>query len=643
MRLTIILVLCCLTFFSCTSEKDSLLFNPDKSIELQFGIGNNGTPYYRVYHNQNMVIDSSSLGLIRRDSDFSKDLSIISISNGEQVTDSYSLLHGKQKDVEYNALKYVVLLENSEGEPMEIIFQLSEDGVAFKYHFPRETEEIKYISKEITEFTFIDGTKGWLQPMSKAKTGWESTNPSYEEEWLKNISLDSASSIGEGFVYPALFRTPSTWVIISESGLHRNYVGSRLLKGTHPNSYIVGFPQKEEIFPGGELNPESTLPWSTPWRLIAIGDLATIVESTLGTDLATPSIDTETDYIQPGLSSWSWVLLKDDFTNYETSKRFIDYASKMNWTYTLIDADWDRKIGYERMSELINYAEGKNVKILLWYNSAGDWNTTPYTPKSKLLTAESRGKEFSRLKDMGVAGLKIDFFGGDGQSMIAYYHDIMRDAAEHKLVLNFHGATLPRGWHRTYPNLLTVEAIKGYEFITFTQEMADAAPAHAAMIPFTRNLFDPMDYTPMVLDEIPGIQRKTTPAFELALPVLFLSGIQHIAEIPEGMDKQPDYVKDYLKDIPVAWDESKFISGFPGKDVVIARRKGNTWHIVGINGENTPKNVEVDLSFLTGTKEGFLITDGEQGFNLKSVSIENNKTVPVSMSPNGGFVMKFQS
>ncbi len=641
MRL-LLLIFFCFALISCSSEKETLFSNPAKNIEVQFGLGDNGSPYYRIFKDQQIVLDSSSLGLIREDADFSRKLSIVSISKGERINDSYSLLHGKQSQIEYNALRYVVKLKNPEGEPMEIIFQISDDGVAFKYHFPGQTEDIKKITEEITQYTFPEQTRAWLQPMSRAKTGWESTNPSYEEEYLKDVSLDTSSPIGEGFVYPALFKTPSSWIVISESGLHSNYVGSRLLNGSKNDSYTIGFPQEEERFPGGVLNPESSLPWSTPWRIIAIGDLATIVESTMGTDLATSAIDTETDYVQPGLSSWSWVLLKDDFTNYETSKRFIDYASRMDWTYTLIDADWDRKIGYERMTELISYAEERNVKILLWYNSAGDWNTTPYTPKSKLLTAEDREKEFTKLKEMGVAGLKIDFFGGDGQSMIKYYHDIMRDAADHQLVLNFHGATLPRGWHRTYPNLMTVEAIKGYEFITFTQEMADAAPAHAAVIPFTRNLFDPMDFTPMVLDQIPGIQRKTTPTFELALPVLFLSGIQHIAEIPEGMAKQPDYIVDYLKDIPVAWDETKFISGFPGKDVVMARRKGSTWHVVGINGENITKEVEVNLSFLTEPKDGSLITDGESGFQQTFIPASEKDMVRISMKPNGGFVMKFK-
>jgi hypothetical protein len=238
---------------------------------------------------------------------------------------------------------------------------------------------------------------------------------------------------------------------------------------------------------------------------------------------------------------------------------------------------------------------------------------------------------------MGISGVKIDFFGGDGQSMIAYYHALLKEAAAHQLVVNFHGATLPRGWQRTYPNLLTTEAIKGEEFITFSQEVADLQPSHCTMIPFARNVFDPMDFTPMVLDSIPNIIRKTTPGFELALPVLFLSGIQHIAETPDGMAKMPQYVVEYLKDIPTNWDDSKFIEGYPGKYIIMARKKDAVWHIVGVNGENTEKEIEIDLSFVTN-KKGLTITENDEGF--KQDLIIKGKKLKVKMKPRGGFVVK---
>jgi alpha-glucosidase len=314
----------------------------------------------------------------------------------------------------------------------------------------------------------------------------------------------------------------------------------------------------------------------------------------------------------------------------------------MNWKYCLVDADWDTRIGIEKVKELVAYANVRGIGLLLWYNSAGDWNTTPYHPRSMLLTHEQRIKEFGMLKEMGIKGVKIDFFGGDGQSMIKYYHEILRDAAQFELLVNFHGATLPRGWHRTYPHLLTMEAIKGFEFITFGQENADQEATHAAMLPFTRNAFDPMDFTPMCFSEIPGIQRKTTNGFELALPTLFLSGIQHLAEIPSGMAAVPAYVKEYLSELPAQWEDTKFIDGFPGKLVVLARKSGDFWYVTGINGEALDKQLELDLSFMRGAN-GFMISDGaaHPEFSQNEISI-GDQPIPVSLKANGGFVMKLK-
>ena len=394
----------------------------------------------------------------------------------------------------------------------------------------------------------------------------------------------------------------------------------------------------------GPVNPESKPPWYTPWRIIVVGSLKTIAESTLGIDLADKPNPGMKSSPEPGKASWSWPLMGDGNTKYEVQKRFIDYASEMGWRYCLIDALWDKQIGYDKIKELVDYARGKNVNILLWYNSAGDWNTTPQTPRDKMLAHESRIAEFDKLKAMGVAGMKIDFFGGDGQSVIDYYHDILDDAAPYGFMMNFHGATLPRGWERTYPNLMTMEAIKGLEFVTFDQRNADEEPMHCTMLPFTRNVFDPMDFTPMVLDHINRIQRRTTSAFELALSVLFTSGIQHYAEIPEGMAKAPDYVREFIEGVPSIWDDVKFLDGFPGKYVILARKGDGHWYLAGINGETAEKKLTLDLSELR-VRSGTLITDGDGGnlsFRKEDVRLPRNRKLDVTLKPHGGFVIEFR-
>ena len=615
------------------------LQSPDKNISVQFSVDNKGRAIYSVLSQKATVLENSSLGLIREDESFSTALSLISASPVYTISDKYELLTSKKRINNYKANKQVFRVKSRNGKLMDVIFQVSNDGVAFRYYFPEYSADTKKLTEEITSFNFPESAKAWLQPMSVAKTGWEQTNPSYEELYQKGIAVGTPSPTNAGWVYPALFSAGNNWLLITEAGLERNYCGTRLQQKSPDGEYKVGFADPREVFTGGVANPQSALPWFTPWRVITVGSLNTIVESTLGTDLAKPSIDTDKSYIKPGISSWSWVLLKDDSTVYNVQKRFIDYASDMNWKYCLIDADWDRKIGYEKIQELADYGKTKNVDLILWYNSAGAWNTVKYTPKDKLITAEKRKEEFSRLQKMGIKGMKIDFFGGDGQSMIAYYHDIMQDAAKYKLLVNFHGATLPRGWQRTYPNLMTMESIKGMEFITFEQAGADQEPTHAATIPFTRNVFDPMDFTPMALYKIPNIKRRTTSAFELATSVIYLSGVQHMAETPEGMSHIPDYVKGFLRKLPVNWDDVKFVDGYPGKLAVIARKSGSTWYVAGINGENQSKDLDLDLSFIKGS--GSIITDGKEDLSFIQNSISAQQNTKVTVKPNGGFVMVF--
>jgi hypothetical protein len=529
---------------------------------------------------------------------------------------------------------------------MDIIFQVSNDGVAFRYFFPEKSAVMHQITQEVSSFHFLPETRAWLQPMQVAKSGWKQSNPAYEEYYEKEILVGTPSTLGAGWVYPALFHSGETWVLVSEGSLPRNYCATHLASESPDGEYSIVLADSREVFTNGPALPQSTLPWLTPWRIITIGSLKTITESTLGIDLADKPAYRMSKSVKPGKASWSWPLMGDANTTYEVQKQFIDYAAEMGWRYCLIDAGWDKQIGYDKIAELTKYAHTKHVKILLWYNSAGDWNTTPQTPRDKMLTHESRIAEFNKLKAMGVAGVKIDFFGGDGQSMIDYYLDILADAQPYGLAMNFHGTTLPRGWERTYPNLMTMEAIRGLEYCTFEQKNADEEPTHAAMLPFTRNIFDPMDFTPMVLDRINSrIERQTTSAFELALPIIFTSGIMHYAEIPAGMAQAPGYVKEFIKSIPSVWDDTKFLDGWPGKFAVLARKGESHWYLAGINAETTERKLSLDLSELHGGNSIFVIKDGSGGnlsFQQQTIQPGADKKLEITLPPHGGFVAVFE-
>jgi hypothetical protein len=640
---TFVMLLFLSFIYTCPVKGNEYTINsPDGKITAHFCVCGEGNACYRVEFRSAAVIGESKLGIIREDEDFSKGLSLESVSNVEVAKADYEMLQGKKRRCSYIANKRTFHLRNADGEKMDIIFQVSNDGVAFRYYFPGKSLNTKKIKEEITSFHFPAGTKAWIQPIAEAKSGWCQTQPSYEEYYKQGVETDKLPSNDAGWIFPALFNYDKFWILISETAPDRNYCGCRLKQPSAGNEFCIGFPQAAENFDNGPVNPESKLPWYTPWRIIVIGDsLKTIVESTLGTDLANRSKTKDASFVKPGRASWSWIMLKDSSVVYDVQKRFIDFASDMKWEYCLIDAFWDTQIGYNRIAELADYAAVKNVGLLLWYNSAGNWNTTPQTPKNKLLTHADRTKEFSKLKEMGIKGIKVDFFGGDGQSVMTYYQDIFEDAAKFNLLVNCHGATLPRGWQRTYRNLLTVEAVKGFEYVTFEQRNADLEPNHCCVLPFTRNVFDPMDFTPVCFTEVPNIKRVTTNSFELALSVIFISGIQHFAQTPEGMASVPDYVKEFMKEIPSYWEDTRFIDGYPGKLVIIARKFKDNWYIAGINGEGIEKNINLDLSFLKD-KKAALITDGvdNRSFALQKITITPDKPLEVKLKGNSGFVMK---
>lgn len=619
------------------------LTSPDKQITVKVFVTEQNTLAYSIDRAAQPLVLASPLGLQLTDADFTRGVKIDAQSAVAQVTDNYTMRVGKKSVISYSANEQTFSISNAQQQKLTLILRASNDGVAFRYSVTDSTIANKQFVKETTGFQLATTARAWLQPMSVAQTGWSNTNPSYEEHYQIDVPVGTDAKLGQGWVFPALFKSGDNFLAISETAMDGSWHGSHLQSGAAPGQYTLAPPQAAEVFISssgekGALLATGNNVLISPWRIVALGSLAQVMESTLGTDLAAPAIAVEHDFIKPGQSSWSWAILKDDFTTFEVQKKFIDYAADMHWDYTLIDADWDKKIGYEKLKQLVDYAAQKNIGILVWYNSSGDWNTSPYSPKSQLLTHEQRAAEFSRLHNLGVKGVKIDFFGGDGQSFMAYYIDILKDAAAHQLLVNFHGATLPRGWQRTYPNLMTMESIKGFEFTTFSQADQDPVAQHVATALFARNLFDPMDFTPMVFGDIPNINRVTENSFELAESVLMLSGIQHFAEIPEGMATAPDYVKEFLRELPREWDEVKFMDGYPGKFAVIARKAGDAWYIAGINAEKDVKNLTLDLSF-AGEKTGYVIASGETERSFVQQAINSKAPQTISLRPNAGFVM----
>ncbi|HEY8876291.1 MAG TPA: glycoside hydrolase family 97 catalytic domain-containing protein [Roseateles sp.] len=613
------------------------LSSPDGQLQVDVSVNDQQQLVYTVQRAGQPVLLASRLGLVLEQGDYANKLKLVATSPVKLHREQYTLVAGKKSHVDYRANEQRFTIANAAGQQLVLTLRASNDGLAMRYTVDGPGR--KTFKEELTSFAFPADARAWLQPMSVAKTGYARTNPSYEEHYQADIPVGTPAPLHAGWIFPALFRAGANWVALTEAGMDGRFHASRLADDSTGGTYRIGLPDPREVFTGGKLLADVDGPLTTPWRVLAIGPLKTVMESTLGTDLAPPAIAFDARRLKPGHASWSWAILKDEGTVFDVQKRFIDYAADMGWNYTLVDANWDRSIGDAKMKELADHARAKNIGLLAWYNSAGAWNDAEQTPRSALLTKADRAREFARLKAIGVQGIKIDFFGGDGASMQAYYVDLLKESAAAGLLLNFHGATLPRGWSRTYPHLMTTEAVRGFEFATFTQDEQDQVVRHAAMLPFTRNLFDPMDFTPMVFADIPNIKRATRNGFELAESVLFLSGIQHYAETPEGMATVPAYVKQLLRELPRHWDEVRFLDGEPGKYVVLARRSGKQWFVAGLNADDTPREIQLDLAWL-GKRRGQLITDGagEREFAESSLAAPAAK---LTLAPKGGFVARF--
>ena len=448
--------------------------------------------------------------------------------------------------------------------------------------------------------------------------------------------------------YPALFNTTDNacWYLIHEADVDRSYCGTKLTNYAEKSKYKLTFPDKWNGRKKGETQPTINLPWMSPWRVIIVGTLADIVESTLVDDVSTPSVVAKTDWIQPGIASWNYWSENHGTRSYKTVCAFADLAAEMGWPYTLLDWEWDAMGDGGNLEDALKYIHSLGVKPLMWYNSGGDHTWVSATPKDRMLTHENRVEEFTKLKKLGVSGVKIDFFESEKQDMIKYYLDILDDAAKFEMMVYFHGCIVPRGWARTYPNLMTYEGVRGAEWYNNVPTFTMNAPEHNTILPFTRNVVGAMDYTPVTFtnSQYPHI---TSFGHELALSVVFESGIQHFADRPEGYCQLPDAAKNFLREVPNAWDNTKLIDGYPGKDIIIARQKNDAWFIGGINAETRgEKKKTITFDFLPeNTKYKLtLITDGkhDREFSTQYLVVDKSSSIDVKMLRRGGFVASLE-
>ena len=635
------------TVVSSLTAQNVVVNGPDGKLQVTVSCSEGGEASYSLVYNGTLMLESSPLGLETNLGSFIKGMKLTG-HREKQIDTTYTQSRIKASRIHYRANELVCSFANDKGQKADVTFRVSNNDVAFRYTLPRQGDTGSIVvDGEETGFRFPAGTTTFLCSQSDAMIGWKRTKPSYEEEYKVDAPMDVRSQYGHGYTFPCLFKVGEDgWVLVSETGVDSRYCGSRLSDVAEGNLYTVAFPMPEENNGNGTVAPAFSLPGSTPWRTITVGEtLKPIVETTVPWDVVEPLYETEHNY-RMGRGTWSWILWQDGSINYDDQVRYIDLAAAMGYEYALIDNWWDTNIGHERMEQLIRYARSKKVDMFLWYSSSGYWNDIEQGPTNLMDNPIARKREMKWLQSQGVKGIKVDFFGGDKQETMRLYEAILSDADDHGLMVIFHGCTLPRGWERMYPNYVGSEAVLASENMVFNQHFCDEEAFNACLHPFIRNSVGSMEFGGCFLNKRlnkgndGGTTRRTTDVFQLATAVLFQNPVQNFALAPNNLTDVSPVCIDFMKEVPTEWDETRFVDGYPGKYVVLARRHGDNWYLAAVNATGEPLKLKLDLPMFAGKTVSSYSDDKHMQPQVRQQNVKSDGKFQLTVQPQGGFVLK---
>ena len=606
-----------------------------------------GKPVYTVSLGGQQFIAPSPLGLRTNIGDFTSGLALSAISPIESINDSYSLPNIKKSSVDYRANRRVYSFSDPTGVVFDIIAEVSDNNVAFRYQVkPRGETLCCIVDSEATGFVMPEGTTTFLCPQSGPMGGFARTSPSYETPYTPDAPTGE-NGWGNGYTFPCLFHNGDKgWTLISETGIAGNYCASHL-EGGNGALYTIAYPQPGEQNGFGSTSASIPLPGLTPWRIITVGEnLAPIAETTIPFDVVRPLYEPSRQY-QYGKGVWSWIIKMDPSCNYDEQKRYIDFAADMGYSTVLVDALWDTQIGHDKIAELAKYGKTRGVDLFLWYNSNGSWNDAPQGPRGIMNDIVARRREMKWMQQLGIRGIKVDFFGGDKQETMRLYHDILADANDFGILVVFHGCTLPRGWERMYPNFASAEAVLASENLYFSQGSCDAEAFNATIHPLVRNTVSSMDFGGSALNkyyspdnEPGGSRRVTSDVYALATAVLFQSPVQHFALAPNNLTDAPAWAIDFMKAVPTTWDNTRFIDGYPGRYLIMERRHGDTSYIAGVNAADEPVKTYIEIpSEMRGQTMTLYSDTANLEGSAATVKPDKKGRIRISIPRNGAFVL----
>ena len=643
---------------------DKTVCSPDGLLRVTL-TDNGGLPAYSVDYNGQKVLTTSRLGLQTDFADMTQGMSI-SGSHDYAMEKHYDMTRTKKAHVDFKANATDVTYANGQGQRFTVTFVVDNNNIALRYAIPRQKNDnpkCAVVKREATSFRFPDGTTTFICPQITPMTGWERTKPSYEEEYTPDAPMATPSRFGVGYTFPCLFHEQMAnpdaknkknatakkdyWVLVSETGVDGSYCGSRLSDFNPQTGYTIAYPQPDENNGNGSAAPGIALPGYTPWRTITVGHtLAPVVETTIPYDVVEPAYKPNGDY-KPGRYTWSWLIWQDNSINYNDQMQFVDLAARYGYEYVLVDGNWDQTIGRKGIERLAAYARQKSVRLLLWYNSNGYWNDAPQTPRGIMNNAVARKRDMAWMQRNGIAGIKVDFFGGDKQQTMQLYSDILSDANDHHIAVIFHGCTMPRGWERMFPNYIASEAALASENVYFSDYHARKEGFEMTMHPFARNAVASFDWGGVILnkhlsrDNNSRHARHTTNVFELATAITNQTSVNCVAITPQADSTVNSVERDFLKKLPTAWTDTKFIDGYPTRYAVIARKDAATgkWYVGGLNGTDKPMTLNIALPMMAGEQVNMLC-DGKNGEAVAAkAKVARDGRFKITLKPMGGIVI----
>jgi alpha-glucosidase len=655
--ISLLVILFVLTFASCADAQTAplTLSSPDGQLMMRFSIqpsevaGASGKLVYALTFRGKQVLDDSGLALELKDQPpLGSDVHITGSDTGQGV-DDYTLSNAKVSKVHdvYNSLAIHVQQNGGQHWIMTIEARAYNGGVAFRYLLPaQESMKDLQLHQEDTEFRLSMDATNWALALPNYHSSYES-----EYVQLPTSAFSNQGGVSSSFLIgmPLLMHEPGVaWMGLMEAGLE----GNSAMYVTNPSGNWAGHWFVTRLSPrldNPQVAVEATLPHYSAWRVLMVADdPGRLVESTLVYDLNPADRLTDTSWIHAGKASWNWWVGdvgKDGKPAYTTEnmKYYVDFAAQSGFPYMMLDAGWSASHDITQLNGkidvpgLVRYAATKNVKVWIWLYSGS--------------VMEQMKEAFPLYQKWGVAGVKIDFVNRDDQQGIQFYYDTAREAAEHHLMVDFHGTHTPWGLERTYPNVLSFEGVLGMENNKVGRR---DSPVDRSVFPFTRLIAGPMDYTPGGFNNATedGFEARDmnpmvmgTRAQQLALYVIYQTPFQMVSDRPQAYAGQPAF--QFIKDVPVAWDATRVLNGRPGEFTTIVRKSANEWYL-GSMTDWTPRTLEIPLSFLgNGTYTAQIYEDAVDAathpkhVSIRNQSVRSSETLTLHLAPGGGCAIRF--